>query len=223
MAMAKGSRIDFSLYLITDRKILPPGRSIIETVRAALEGGVRAIQLREKDLSAREFYSLALELRCLTRRNNAMLLINDRIDITMAVEADGVHLGRQSLPTEAARRILGPDKLIGVSTHHVREVLAAQKEGADFVTFGPVYHTPSKAPYGPPVGIGKLREACSSANIPVFALGGVKKNRLTEIEATGAAGAALISAILADPSPTAATRIFVDFLEKPTKQKFPPL
>lgn len=196
--------VDFNLYLITDRKQLPSGRGLVETVAAALEGGVRAVQLREKDLSAAELYPLALELRQLTARHGARLLINDRLDVALAIEADGVHLGGHSLPVAVARKILGPDNLIGVSTHHPEEVAAAARDGADFVTFGPVFHTPSKAAYGDPVGLNRLREACSVVTLPVFALGGVSCEQIKDLHSAGCHRIALISAILAAADPAAA-------------------
>lgn len=199
--MPAQGRINFSLYLITDRRALGPGRDLVEAVAAALAGGVRGVQLREKDLPPRDLFPLALELRALTRRFGARLLINDRIDIAQAVEADGVHLAGTSLPTAVARRLLGPEALIGVSTHHIDEVLAAALEGADFVTFGPVYPTPSKASYGPPVGLDALRAVCAARILPVFALGGVKPRHLPELLDAGASGIALISAILAASDP----------------------
>lgn len=199
--MPSQARVDFKLYLISDRLGLPPGRSLVEAVAAALAGGVRAVQLREKDLSPRELYALALELRTLTRRFDARLLINDRIDIAQAVEADGVHLAGTSLPTAVARQLLGPRALLGVSTHHLYEVLAAAGDGADFVTFGPIYPTPSKAAYGAPIGLEALRAVCGIAPLPVFALGGIKAQHLPELMAAGASGIGLISAILAAPEP----------------------
>lgn len=196
--------VDFNLYLITDRKQLPPGRSLVETVAAALAGGVRAVQLREKDLAAAELYPLARELRTLTTRYGARLLINDRLDVALAVGADGVHLGGHSLPVAVVRKILGPDKLLGVSAHRPEEVTAAQRDGADFVTFGPVFFTPSKAAYGEPVGLGRLQEACRASTLPVFALGGVTQERLPELLAAGSHGVALIAAILVAADPAAA-------------------
>ena len=205
---------DFALYLITDRRQVSGG-DLPGAVLAALEGGVRAVQLREKDLCPRELYPLALELRRLTRRFGARLLINDRVDIALAVEADGVHLGGGSLPTQTARNLLGPRRLIGVSTHRPEEIACAGKDGADFVTFGPVFHTPSKAAYGPPQGIEALEAACASAALPVFALGGIKKENLPAIRAAGAAGPALISAILAASDPKKAAE---DLLERLKRQ-----
>lgn len=204
--------IDFDLYLITDRKLLPPGRGLVETVAAALAGGVQAVQLREKDLAAAELYPLALELRELTARHGARLLINDRLDVALAVGADGVHLGGHSLPVAAARKVLGPDKLVGVSTHRAEEVVAAQRDGADFVTFGPVFFTPSKAAYGKPVGLELLRQAGASPPLPVFALGGISLARITDILAAGIHRVAVISAIFAAADPAVAAAGIIDRL-----------
>src|SRR5512143_3255944 len=121
-----------------------------DAVRLALKGGVRAVQLREKDLPIRELLALALELRMLTGEFGAKLFINDRVDVAVAVEADGVHLGHQSMPPEAVRKIVGRKMLIGVSTHNREEALSAEKNGADFITFGPIFPTPSKMKYGAP-------------------------------------------------------------------------
>jgi thiamine-phosphate pyrophosphorylase len=192
--------IDFNLYLITDRKQVRRS-SLAEAIEAALKGGIKAVQLREKDLSGRELYETALELRSLTALYGAKLFINDRTDIALAVDADGVHLGGGSMPVHAARRVLGGDKLIGVSCHDRAGALSAEENGADFITFGPVYHTPSKAPYGDPVGIAALKETAGLLRIPVFALGGVKKENVPEAIASGAHGIALISAVIAAEDP----------------------
>lgn len=201
--------VDFSLCLITDRTQVPVGRTLVQTIRGALDGGVRAVQLREKDLTAAELYPLALELRDLTRRFGARLLINDRIDVALAVEADGVHLGGQSLPVAAVRRILGDRMLIGVSTHRTEEILPATAAGADFVTFGPVYETPSKLHYGDPVGLSALERACAISPVPVFALGGVTPERLPELYAAGCRHAACIGAILQADDPARAAAAFL--------------
>lgn len=202
--------IDFTLYLITDRHQVPGGRTLTATVEAALRGGVRAVQLREKDLSAADLLPLAAELRTLTRRFGARLLINDRIDVALAVEADGVHLGGHSLPATVARRLLGPQRLIGVSTHHPDEVAAAAAAGADFVTFGPIFATPSKAAYGPPLGLHALSTACQAAPLPIFALGGIKTGHRPLLHARGAYGVAVISAVIAAQDPESASRNLLD-------------
>lgn len=192
--------IDFSLYLITDRH-QTAGRPLISVVGEALAGGVRAVQLREKDLSGRELFELALEMRRITRDYGARLVINDRLDIALAVEADGVHIGAGSLPVAAARRLAGQQLLIGYSAHAVDEALRAEAEGADFVTFGPVFFTPSKAVYGEPLGLNRLAEAVRNLTIPVFALGGIKRENIAGVMSAGAHGIALISAIIASPDP----------------------
>jgi len=166
------------------------------------------VQLREKDLSAAQLWPLAQQLRDLTRRYNAQLLINDRIDLALACSADGVHLGAHSIPVAVARTLLGPDRIVGVSTHAAAEIRLASEAGADFVTYGPVYDTPSKRAYGPPQGIEKLRSACQNAPCPVFALGGIKPAHLTDITQSGASGIALISAILSAEDPAKAATQF---------------
>jgi thiamine-phosphate pyrophosphorylase len=201
--------VDFTLYLITDRHQVPAGRTLPETIEAALRGGVRAVQLREKDLPAAELLPLAQELRTLTRAFNARLLINDRIDVALAVDADGVHLGGHSLPVAIARRLLGPEKLIGVSTHHPDDIAAATATGADFATFGPVFATPSKAVYGPPLGLEALRAACAVSPLPIFALGGIKTGQAPLIHDCRAHGLALISAIIAAQDPCTAAQSIV--------------
>lgn len=186
---------DWFLYLITDRHVIGE-RPLTEVVAAALQGGIRAVQLREKDLSSRDLLRYATDLISLTRSAGAVLLINDRVDVTLATGADGVHLRTDSLPTRVVRRILGPRKLIGVSAHSLADVRLAAEEGADFVTFGPVFATPSKARYGPPLGLDALAEACRRSPIPVYALGGIGRDQIASALAVGARGVAMISAVM---------------------------
>ena len=201
-----GNLINFPIYLITDRTQVAAGQTLLSATEAALRGGIRAVQLREKDLTAAELLPLALEMRSLTNDYAAQLLINDRIDVALACLADGVHLGGHSLPADVARILLGPDRLIGVSTHSRGEIERAATLGADFATFGPVYSTPSKAAYGAPKGLDALHAACHNPPLPVFALGGIKPHNQADVLMAGAAGIALISAILsaADPQIAAA-------------------
>jgi len=193
--------IDFRLYFVTDRR-QTAGRSLPDVVRAALDGGVRAVQLREKDLEGKALYQLAGQLRELTVRYQARLLINDRVDVALAVEADGVHLGQTSFPVAVARRLLGPGKLIGVSTHNPEEIAAAAE--ADFLVFGPVYATPSKAKYGEPQGLARLRQAVAQSPLPLLAIGGIAVEQVTEVLGTGAYGVAVISALSTAPDPARA-------------------
>ena len=187
--------VDFNLYLITDRKVTKV--SLPEAVRFALKGGVRAVQLREKDLPMRELLALAQDLRKITKEFNARLFINDRVDVAVAVDADGVHLGGRSMPPAAARRIAGRNMLIGVSTHSIEEAREAEKGGADLITFGPIFSTPSKAKFGAPIGVEALRLVKKNVRIPVFGLGGIKSENIAQVMRAGADGVAMISAILA--------------------------
>lgn len=184
--------IDFNLYLITDRKI---SGNCLAAVEEALRGGVRAVQLREKDLKVRELLHMAYQMRELTERYGARLFINDRVDVAIAVEADGVHLGQNSIPPWAVKRIAG-ELLIGVSTHSLEEAIEAERGGADFITFGPVFYTPSKAGYGAPLGRDMLKKVSSTISIPVFAIGGIKPEDIKGIRDSGARGVAVISGIL---------------------------
>jgi thiamine-phosphate pyrophosphorylase len=203
-ARLKACLVDFSLYLITDR-LQTAGRGLPAVVADALRGGLRAVQLREKDLTGCQLFDLAGELRNSTREYGAKLLINDRIDIAMAVGADGVHLGKASVPVAVARCILGRDQVIGYSAHSLSEAEQAERDGADFVTFGPIYDTPSKAGYGEPLGLARLAEVARRLTIPVFALGGVNITTVHDVMLAGAHGIALISAIVAAQNPTIET------------------
>ncbi len=203
------------MYLITDRGQCA-GRELLQVVEDALSGGVRAVQLREKSLSAKEYFDLARKLRVLTARYRARLMINDRVDIALAVGADGVHLPESGLPATTARKLLGSGSLICVSCHSLEAAQAAEFDGADFVTFGPVYPTLSKAAYGAPVGVKSLVEATRSLAIPVFALGGITRDRIPELSASGIRRIACISALLAAPSPGGEAKVFNALLGKAT-------
>ena len=212
--MTRANPIDFSLYLISDQQALPQGRDFLTSVEQALQGGVDAIQLRDKDLPACERLALAHQLRALTRRYRVRLLINGSVDIALAAEADGVHLGASSQPVAEARRLLGPQRLIGYSAHSPAELAMAAEQGADFATFSPVFFTPSKAAYGSPQGLERLAAACSTSPIPVFALGGIDPTHIAAVCQVGAQGVAVISAILASSEPRSAAQAFNTALKK---------
>lgn len=200
----------FSLYLVTDRA-RTGGRPLLDVVGECLHAGLRAVQLREKDLTARELYDLACSLLALTRPPGARLFINDRVDVALAVGADGVHLAGHSMPAEVVRSKFPAVRLIGVSTHTLEEARAAEAGGADFVLFGPIYETPSKRDR-PPQGIEPLAGVCAGLSIPVFAIGGVTPERVPEIRSAGAHGVAVISAILSADRPGQATKAFIESL-----------
>lgn len=192
--MSRRDKIDFDLYLIADPGLLQ--KDIISSVRRSIDGGVKAVQLRGKNLPARELFKLGERLRLLTADYSVKLFINDRIDVAMILGADGIHLGQNGLPVGIVRKILGDSLIIGVSTHSLKEAKDAELEGANFITFGPIFATPSKLVYGPPVGLKRLVNVTDRIKIPVFAIGGIKMDRIQDVMKKGANGVAVISAIL---------------------------
>jgi thiamine-phosphate pyrophosphorylase len=205
MCATELTRINFRLYVVTDRH-QTAGRALEEIVAAAAQGGAGAIQLREKDLSAHDLYALGARLQAVLSPYGVPLLINDRLDVALALDAAGVHLAGHSLPTAAARRVLGARKLLGVSTHSVEEAYCAAADGADFVVFGPVFTTPSKVAYGPPQGLQHLSTVARAVPIPVIAIGGIDHTNLPQVMQAGAYGVAMIRAVLAAPEPHQATQ-----------------
>lgn len=195
----------WGVYLVTDGT-QTNGRPLTDVVDAALRGGIRAVQLRERNLTTRQLLALAEALRTRTDRYAAALLINDRIDVALACAADGVHLPADSFAIGAARALLGAQRVIGVSTHAPGEVAAAAAAGADFAVFGPIYDTPSKRPYGKPLGVRALDAARAAATLPLFAIGGVDARRGAEVLAHGADGIAVIRAVLGAHDPARAAR-----------------
>ena len=190
------------LVLVTDRRATA-GRDLVGVVGAALDAGLPAVQLRDKDLPARELFALAERLRVATARTGALLLVNGRIDVAIAVGADGVHLGGGALPVPVARRLLPAGSLIGVSTHAPAE---AEADGADYVFFGPVHETPGKAAQG----VTALAAAVAATAMPVIAIGGIGAAEARAAGRTGAWGVAVIRAILAAEDPGAATRALLE-------------
>ncbi len=202
---------DFDLYLVTDRS-QTRGRDLLSVLEQALDGGVRAIQLREKDLSGKDLFVLAEKTQRLCERYDASLLINDRIDVALAVDASGVQLGKSSLPVAVARDLLGAARLIGASVHSPEESRSAEADGADFIVFGPVYFTPSKAAYGAPQGIAALKKIVEMAAVPVYAIGGIKAENVAEVRRVGIRGVAFISAIMNAAMPKEAAQTMTRLL-----------
>ena len=192
--------VDFDLYLVTDRN-QTGGRDLLWVLEQALDGGVKAIQLREKDLPGRDLFSLAEKVGKLCQAYNAALFINDRIDVALALDAAGVQLSQTSLPIVTTRALLGPQKIIGASTHSLQEAREAEQNGADFVLFGPVYFTASKAAYGAPQGVPALKTIVDNISLPVYAIGGIKPENIESTKKLGLRGVALISAIVSAESP----------------------
>lgn len=188
---------DYSIYLVTDNGCLQ-GRALIDCVREALEGGVTLVQYRAKTASSAEMYAEALQLKALCNSFNVPLIINDRLDIAMAVGAAGVHLGQDDLPCAAARKLLGEDYIIGVSAHNPAEAKAALQSGADYLGCGAVFGTATKADIKK-LGTDGLAAICKAKGLPVVGIGGVTADNYREVRAAGADGAAIVSGILAQP------------------------
>lgn len=188
---------DYSIYLVTDDGCLQ-GRALIDCVCEALEGGVTLVQYRAKTASSAEMYAEALQLKALCDSFNVPLIINDRLDIAMAVGAAGVHLGQDDLPCAVARRILGEDYIIGVSAHNPAEAKAALQSGADYLGCGAVFGTATKADVQK-LGTDGLAAICKAKGLPVVGIGGVTADNYREVRAAGADGAAIVSGILAQP------------------------
>jgi thiamine-phosphate pyrophosphorylase len=182
------------------------GRDVADVVRAALRGGAPAIQLRMKDASAREMAALARTLLAETRAAGALLFVNDRVDVALAVGADGAHVGQDDLPAAAARAIAPPGFLIGVSAETIGLALQAQADGADYVGVGPVYATGSKADAGDAVGVERIAEVAAAVRIPVVGIGGIATGNAAAVVHGGAAGVAVISAVMRATDPEAAVR-----------------
>jgi len=199
--------IDFNLYLIASRSQVRRG-SYIDAIKDCLDLGLMAIQVREKDMLGKELYWLAHSLRDLTWKYGAKLFINDRIDIALGVEADGVHLGQLSFNPKDARKLLKKGMMIGISTHTLDEARRAQVDGADFITFGPIYQSQSKENVTP-LGIDALIEVVEGVDVPVLALGGITLDRVPEVMNTGATGVSLMSAILGKKNPGQETSLFL--------------
>lgn len=205
--------VDFRLLLVTDRTHLH-GRSLPSLLRQAIDAGLPAVQLRERDLSTGELLALAQEIRSITTPHAVPLIINDRIDLTMALDVEGVHLRSDSLPSFPVRRLIGPRRLIGVSTHSVEDVRHVNQSCADYVVLGPIFETPSKRSFGPPLGLDLLADACRQSAIPVLAIGGITCERVRDVRRAGAHGVAVIGALLTRDDIGEAVREFRDALEK---------
>lgn len=189
------SSVNFRLLLVTDRT-QAGGRSLPSLIQQAVSAGLPAVQLRERDLSMGELLPLAREIQSITTSHAVPLIVNDRVDLMMALNLDGVHLRSDSLSPSSVRRLIGPRRLIGVSTHSAEDVRRASQSGADYIVFGPIFDTPSKRSFGPPLGLNLLAEVCGRSTIPVLAIGGITCERVCDVRRAGAYGVAVIGALL---------------------------
>jgi thiamine-phosphate pyrophosphorylase len=189
------TEIDYTLYLVTDRELMSSA-SVEESVRQAIAGGCTVVQLREKSLSSRDFYETARSVREITSRSGVPFIVNDRLDIALAVDADGVHVGQEDLPCGAARRIMGDGKIVGVSVSNLEEALAARDAGADYLGVGAMYATGTKADANV-TGMDELKKIRAAIGLPLVAIGGINAATVPNFKGTGIDGIAVVSAIVA--------------------------
>jgi len=207
----KHACIDYSLYLVTDRG-LARGRAMLDIVRAAVQGGVTCVQLREKTCSTREFIEEALAVKEFLRSRGVPLIINDRVDVALAVGADGVHLGQKDMPLAAARAIVTDTMLIGISAESLADAVAAQRGGADYLGVSPIFATPTKTDAAAPLGLAGLQTIRRAVHIPLVGIGGLNRQNAAAVVRCGADGVAVVSAIVAAEDPEQAARELVQVI-----------
>ncbi len=207
--------MDWDLYLVTDRELsrLP----FFDMIEKALEGGVTVIQIREKKLSTKEFIEEALKIKEIAKRKGVPIIINDRVDIALAVDADGIHLGNDDMPVEMARKIMGK-KIIGASAHSVEEAMDKERKGANYIAVSPVFSTPTKPDAGTPLGLEGIRKIKEAVKIPVIAIGGINKNNVVEVIKSGADGVAVVSAIVCSEDPKKTAKEMRDLIKSAKKE-----
>jgi thiamine-phosphate pyrophosphorylase len=213
--------VDWSVYVITDRHAAG-GRSIPDIVRAAIRGGATVVQLREKQATTREMIRLGQTLHQITQAAGIPLIVNDRLDVALAIDAEGVHVGEDDMPVPLARRLIGPDRILGVSPSTLEEIRQAERDGADYLGVGDVYGTPSKPDAGSPIGIAGLAKVVQAVSIPVVAIGGITPGNAEAAIEAGAAGVAVISALVGAEDPEEAARLLCQRVEAARRRVGPP-
>jgi len=198
------TKIDYSIYLVTDRDLMST-ETLEEAVEQAIIGGCTLVQLREKDCSSLDFYNTAVKVKEITDKYNVPLLINDRLDIALAVDAAGVHVGQSDLTATVVRKIIGEDKIIGVSTGTLEQALKAQQDGADYIGVGAMYATGTKKDANP-TSMEELKKIRESVSLPIVVIGGISKERIKDFDGMGIDGLAIVSAIIAQKDIVEATR-----------------
>jgi len=213
----KLKNIDYSLYLVTDRG-LAGGRPTLDIVMAAVQGGVTCIQLREKKCSTRDFIEQALAIKDFLKARGVPLIINDRVDVALAIKADGVHLGQTDMPLDIARKIVGDSMIIGISAESLADAVEAEKGGADYLGVSPIYATPTKTDTAPPLGLEGLRAIRAAVHLPLVGIGGLNRDNSAAVIENGGDGVAVVSAIVAADDPAAAAgdlKSIIDGARKP--------
>jgi thiamine-phosphate pyrophosphorylase len=192
--------VDYSLYLVTNEKLVG-GSSLSSIVKAAISGGVTIVQYREKDASTSHMIEQATLIHKVTKAAGVPLIIDDRIDVMLAVGAEGVHVGQSDMPADLARKLIGPDKILGVTAKNVEQAIKAECDGADYLGCGDIFGTTSKDDAGKPIGLDGFRDRLNSVSIPVVGIGGITIDNAASVIQTGADGVAVISAIISHPDP----------------------
>ncbi|QAA33650.1 thiamine phosphate synthase [Clostridium manihotivorum] len=198
------SNIDYKLYLVTDRGVLK-GRDLAAAVESAIKGGVTLVQLREKDISTLDFHKVALDVKAITRKYNIPLIINDRIDIALSVDAEGIHVGQDDMPCTVTRELIGENKIVGVSVSTLEEAIQAEKDGADYIGVGAIFPTSSKDD-AKSVSIEVLKKIKETISIPVVAIGGISSKNVSLLKPANIEGVAVISDILSKEDITKAAK-----------------
>lgn len=198
------SKIDYSIYLVTDRDLMST-ETLEEAVEQAIIGGCTLVQLREKDCSSLDFYNTAVKVKEITDKYNVPLIINDRVDIALAVDAAGVHVGQSDMPAAIVRKVIGEDKIIGVSTGSLEHALKAQKDGADYLGVGAMYATGTKKD-AKHTSIEELKKIRENVSLPIVVIGGINKDRVGDFKGLGIDGLAIVSAIIAQKDIAEATK-----------------
>lgn len=201
----KPREVDYSLCVVTDLRTAGD-RDIVSLVQAAIRGGATVVQLRDKAASTRAQLALGWALKQITRQAGIPLMVNDRIDLALALDAEGCHVGQEDMPAELARKLIGPDRILGVSAATIDHAREAEAEGADYLGVGDIFGTPSKPDAGPPIGLARLSEIVRSVSVPVVGIGGITPGNAASVIAAGAVGVAVISAVIGAPDPEAAAR-----------------
>lgn len=198
---------NFGLYFITDRELSK--KNPVDDAKAAIKGGVKVVQYREKSASTRQIIEECKEIKRICKKGNALFLINDRIDVALAVDADGVHLGQEDMPYWHCRKLLGKNKIIGLSAHSVKDAIKNQELGADYTSIGPIYYTATKKSAKLPIGLEPIRQLKNRLKIPFAAIGGINESNIHNVLEAGARNVAMISAIVAKENVEEAVRGFI--------------
>lgn len=211
--------MNYDLYIITDQRI-SHDKSHLKVAEAALAGGATVIQFRDKEMKDSEAVVTCREIYKLTKKKGVSFIVNDRVEVVKAVDADGVHLGQEDMSFSSARKILGKEKIIGISVETVEQALKAVEGGADYLGVGPIYPTATKPDAGKVLGIARLKEIREAVNIPIVAIGGINENNLEEVLKAGVDGVAVISAVVSAPDITEACRKLknkIEYIKKKLK------